>query len=83
MAAVFVTQTAHGQFSLDVRAVGGGHGESWYVSMYGRACNKILSMKILSRYLGNAASSLSGSTKILDCCMGNRLAAINNFYVSG
>ena len=55
--------------------------KSWYVSTYGRAYNKIRSMKILAHYPGNAAASLSGSMKTLGCYMGSKLTAINNSYV--
>ena len=38
---------------------GGVHGESWYVSTYARACNKIASMKVSSRYPANEMTSRS------------------------
>ena len=62
-------------------AIGGIYRKSWYVSIYGRTCNEIRSMKILSHFPGNAATSFSGSMKILGCYMGNRLTAIYNSYV--
>ena len=49
--------------------------ESWYVSTYGRACNRIGSMKITPCYPGNTAASLSDSMKNLGCYIGNRLTA--------
>ena len=61
---VEVTEGYVNIFVAPLQGWGGGNQKSWYVSTYGRAFNKFRSMKIVSRYPGNAAVSLTGSMKI-------------------